>query len=51
VVLPAVMTLLGPANWWAPRLLRSRGRHAAGGTAPGGPEPQDERAPELVGAP
>jgi putative drug exporter of the RND superfamily len=24
VVLPAVMTLLGPANWWAPRFLRPR---------------------------
>jgi len=31
VVLPAAMTLLGAANWWAPRFLRPRGRHAATG--------------------
>ncbi|WP_433361380.1 MMPL family transporter [Actinoplanes sp. CA-142083] len=29
VVLPSLMTLLGPANWWAPRFMRPRGRHAA----------------------
>ncbi len=33
VVLPSLMTLLGPANWWAPPILqvrmRPRGRHAA----------------------
>jgi RND superfamily putative drug exporter len=28
VVLPAAMTLLGKANWWAPRFMRSTGRHA-----------------------
>jgi RND superfamily putative drug exporter len=28
VVLPSLMTLLGDANWWAPRFLRPRGRHA-----------------------
>jgi putative drug exporter of the RND superfamily len=44
VVLPSIMTLLGEANWWAPRFLRSRGRHAA---ATGRPAPE----PELVGAP
>jgi putative drug exporter of the RND superfamily len=32
VVLPSLMTLLGPANWWAPRFLRPRGRHAASAT-------------------
>jgi putative drug exporter of the RND superfamily len=41
VVLPALMTLLGNANWWAPRFLRPR-------------EPQPavpvEREPELVSA-
>jgi RND superfamily putative drug exporter len=30
VVLPSVMTLLGNANWWAPRFLRSRGSAGAG---------------------
>ena len=29
VVLPSLMTLLGSANWWAPRFLRGPGRHAA----------------------
>jgi RND superfamily putative drug exporter len=46
VVLPAVMTLLGNANWWAPRFMRPPGgKHVAGAvvTAPA--------APELVGAP
>jgi RND superfamily putative drug exporter len=46
VVLPSLMTLLGPANWWAPRFLRPRGRHAA----PALPTPED-REPELVGTP
>jgi RND superfamily putative drug exporter len=41
VVLPSVMTLLGDANWWAPRFLRGPGRHVA----PVGAEPE----PELVG--
>jgi len=41
VVLPSLMTLLGPANWWAPRFMRPRGRHAAVKS----PEPK----PELVG--
>ena len=46
VVLPSLMTLLGDANWWAPRFMRPRGRHVAGPvTAPGEP------APELVAAP
>ncbi|OJF10075.1 MMPL family transporter [Couchioplanes caeruleus] len=47
VVLPSLMTLLGPANWWAPRLLRGRGRHSA----PGTPAARtDEPTPELIGA-
>ena len=50
VVLPSLMTLLGKANWWAPRFLRGRGRHAAGGPAAGDPQPQDEQSPELIGA-
>ncbi|GAA3340473.1 MMPL family transporter [Amorphoplanes nipponensis] len=50
VVLPSLMTLLGPANWWAPRLLRGRGRHAAGGPVAGDPAPHDDQAPELIGA-
>jgi putative drug exporter of the RND superfamily len=41
VVLPATMTLLGKANWWAPRFMRPAGRH----TAPVAPP-----EPELVGA-
>jgi RND superfamily putative drug exporter len=46
VVLPSVMTLLGNANWWAPKFLRpSSGKHVA---APGDDVP---RTPELVGAP
>ncbi|MFI6131843.1 MMPL family transporter [Micromonospora sp. NPDC051141] len=43
VVLPSVMTLLGDANWWAPRFLR---RRVAGPPA----EPPPAPAPELVGA-
>ncbi|WP_127507514.1 MMPL family transporter [Actinoplanes solisilvae] len=43
VVLPSAMTLLGKANWWAPRFMRPRGRHAAPVVAPPAPEP------ELVG--
>ncbi|QDY06998.1 MMPL family transporter [Micromonospora sp. HM134] len=42
VVLPSVMTLLGEANWWAPRFLRRRDRPAA--------TPPAEPTPELVGA-
>jgi RND superfamily putative drug exporter len=49
VVLPSLMTLLGPANWWAPRFLRGRGRHAAGGR-PAPVDDSDRPAPELVGA-
>ena len=44
VVLPSVMTLLGSANWWAPRFLRPRGRHEATPAAPA-----TEPEPELVG--
>ncbi|MEU7906893.1 MMPL family transporter [Actinoplanes sp. NPDC049118] len=47
VVLPSLMTLLGPANWWAPRFLRGRGRHAAPGV-PGAGDRMPE--PELVRA-
>ncbi|MEU4237598.1 MMPL family transporter [Actinoplanes sp. NPDC026619] len=39
VVLPSVMTLLGPANWWAPRFMRPRTQT----------EESEERKPELVG--
>jgi putative drug exporter of the RND superfamily len=46
VVLPSLMTLLGNANWWAPRFLRpTPGRHVAH------PEPETPATPELVGAP
>jgi RND superfamily putative drug exporter len=47
VVLPSLMTLLGPANWWAPRFMRGRGRHAAGGRDD--TDHDDRPAPELVG--
>ena len=39
VVLPSAMTLLGKANWWAPRFMRPRGRHAAPAVTPPAPEP------------
>ncbi|SCE65404.1 MMPL family transporter [Micromonospora mirobrigensis] len=42
VVLPSLMTLLGDANWWAPRFLRAK--PAAGPAEPPAP------TPELVGA-
>ncbi|WP_326564360.1 MMPL family transporter [Micromonospora peucetia] len=42
VVLPALMTMLGDANWWAPRFLRARPALAA--TEPPAP------TPELVGS-
>ncbi|SNY54217.1 MMPL family transporter [Paractinoplanes atraurantiacus] len=42
VVLPSLMTLLGNKNWWAPRFMRPRGRHAAP-VSPAAP------TPELVG--
>ncbi|MEJ3744186.1 MMPL family transporter [Actinomycetes bacterium KLBMP 9797] len=43
VVLPSLMTLLGKANWWAPRFMRERPtpRHAV----------EPEPTPELVGTP
>ena len=41
VVLPGVMTLLGDANWWAPRFMRARSRPA---------NPPADPTPELVGA-
>jgi putative drug exporter of the RND superfamily len=40
VVLPSVMTLLGNANWWAPRFLRERPT----------PKHAEEPAPELINA-
>jgi RND superfamily putative drug exporter len=48
VVLPSLMTLLGPANWWAPRVLRGRGRHSEPGRSL--PSGDDERSgePELM---
>ncbi|MGK5522377.1 MMPL family transporter [Micromonospora sp. URMC 107] len=42
VVLPALMTMLGDANWWAPRFLRAR-------PAPAPTEPP-AATPELVGS-
>ncbi|MGN9777829.1 MMPL family transporter [Micromonospora sp. H33] len=42
VVLPALMTMLGDRNWWAPRFMRARSAPAP--TDPPAP------APELVGA-
>jgi RND superfamily putative drug exporter len=41
VVLPAVMSLLGEANWWAPKFLRKRP------VAPAAPT--EEAQKELVG--
>ncbi|MEH0981130.1 MMPL family transporter [Micromonospora sp. CPCC 205556] len=41
VVLPSLMTLLGDANWWAPRFLRAR--------ADAPPADPPAPAPELVG--
>jgi putative drug exporter of the RND superfamily len=40
VVLPSVMTLLGDANWWAPRFLRGPGRHAAPVSEPVSDQPE-----------
>ncbi|MFC7547611.1 MMPL family transporter [Plantactinospora sp. GCM10030261] len=45
VVLPSLMTLLGSANWWAPRFLRGR---TAVPVSPAGPVPPVEPEPELV---
>jgi len=39
VVLPSVMTLLGDANWWAPKFLRRRPEPPAPGGATAEPEP------------
>ncbi|MEV4343769.1 MMPL family transporter [Actinoplanes sp. NPDC049596] len=39
VVLPSLMTLLGDKNWWAPRFMRPRGRHAAP-VSPAAPTPE-----------
>ncbi|MGW4502076.1 MMPL family transporter [Micromonospora sp. NPDC004336] len=43
VVLPALMTMLGDANWWAPKFLRARPAEDA-------PTDPPAPAPELVGA-
>jgi RND superfamily putative drug exporter len=40
VVLPSLMTLLGTANWWAPRFMRGRARPAVPGTEEHLPEPE-----------
>jgi uncharacterized membrane protein YdfJ with MMPL/SSD domain len=47
VLVPAVMELLGPANWWLPGWLA---RHLPAGL-PGGPAegPADRRTPEVAG--
>lgn len=46
VVLPSLMTLLGNANWWAPKFMRpTAGKHVAA------PEDEVPATPELVGAP
>jgi len=47
VVLPALMTMLGDANWWAPRFLRPKPA-PADPTAPADPP---AAAPELVAVP
>jgi putative drug exporter of the RND superfamily len=45
VVLPSIMTLLGDANWWAPKWLRPKGaKHAAPAAAP-----EEERELTPVG--
>ncbi len=49
VVLPSLMTLLGDANWWAPRFMRRPVRASSGGMAVAGSE-SDETS-QLVGAP
>ena len=46
VVLPSIMTLLGDANWWAPKWLRSNtAKHAT----PTPPAPEEERELTPVG--
>jgi RND superfamily putative drug exporter len=45
VVLPSLMSLLGDANWWAPRFLRRREPLPAGEPAAGTGEPERELAP------
>ncbi|OLB76288.1 MAG: RND transporter [Actinobacteria bacterium 13_2_20CM_2_71_6] len=42
VVLPSLMTLLGNANWWAPRFLRGRRPQPTPRLAPGRPAPEPE---------
>ncbi|RZU49497.1 RND superfamily putative drug exporter [Krasilnikovia cinnamomea] len=49
VVLPSAMTLLGNANWWAPRFMRGGGKHAAPARRDSAPE-GEEPTRELVGA-
>ncbi|MFB9234275.1 MMPL family transporter [Plantactinospora siamensis] len=48
VVLPSLMTLLGRANWWAPRFLRERRPATVDAGDPPSSPPAPE--PELVGA-
>jgi putative drug exporter of the RND superfamily len=45
VVLPSLMSLLGKANWWAPRFLRRREPLPAGDPATGAGEPERELVP------
>ncbi|MFC7272505.1 MMPL family transporter [Paractinoplanes rhizophilus] len=52
VVLPSLMTLLGAANWWAPRFMRPRGRHALHGSSPSpAPSPSSSPAPSPSSSP
>jgi len=54
VVLPSAMTLLGSANWWAPRFMRRRpGGFVAPDAADGGPADEDPARPpaELTTVP
>lgn len=44
VVLPSLMTLLGSANWWAPRFMRGRARPAVPSAEEELPEPELVRA-------
>ena len=49
VLVPAVMTLLGDANWWAPRWLRSRRSAAVPLPRSSAVEPTPDELPVLTG--
>jgi len=51
ILLPAVMTLMGRANWWAPRWLERvlPGRPPVAGTADGAPHRAPRPSPVSVG--